>query len=369
MGGSPEVAPVSALFADVVGQPRAVASLRAAARQPVHAYLFRGPAGSGKHAAARAFGAALLCPQGGCGTCGSCQSALAGTHPDLVSIERRGPAVGIEEARQLIGLAHRRPYSGSRQVLVVGDVHLATRSAPALLKTIEEPPGATVFVLLAYDVPPELATVASRCVEVPFLPVPTAAMVSWLTARGLPSAQAELVAEGSGGNLDRARLLVEDPSYAARIEAWRSVPAQLDGYGATASAVARSLIGAAEDALGPLRARHADEMRELAAQAEATGERGVPGRREVTDRHRREERRWRTDELRVGLGVLARTYRDKLVQAFSAPEEARGHARLTGYEDAISLVTKSAASLVRNPNETLLLEALLVRLGRIGEPM
>ncbi|HEY5246069.1 MAG TPA: hypothetical protein VIJ60_10410, partial [Acidimicrobiales bacterium] len=123
---------------------------------------------------------------------------------------------------------------------------------------------------------------------------------------------------------------------------------------------------AADAALGPLREAHADELQRLADQAEALGDRGVPGRKEVTDRHHREERRWRTDELRVGLGVLARAYRDRLADAVSTPvagavppDEGRG------YATAVGLVTETAAALERNPNETLLLEALLVRLGRL----
>ncbi len=80
-------------------------------------------------------------------------------------VERTGPAVGVDEARRLVGLSQHRPFESTRQVLVVGDVHLAIRSAPALLKTLEEPPPSTVFVLIADDVPPELVTVASRCVD------------------------------------------------------------------------------------------------------------------------------------------------------------------------------------------------------------
>jgi DNA polymerase-3 subunit delta' len=363
--------PAPDLFGEVVGQPAAVATLRAAARNPVHAYLFCGPPGSGARAAARAFAAALLCPDGGCGACDTCRQALAGTHPDLVTVERTGASVGVEEARKLVGLAQRRPFVAARQVLVVADVHLATRSAPALLKTVEEPPPSTVFVLLAEDVPPELVTVASRCVEVVFPPLPSAEIVRWLIGRGVEPDRAELVAEGAGGDLDRARLLAEDDGYAARLMLWRSVPSELDGHGATAGALARSLLEAAESALEPLRARHAEELRVLAADAEAMGERGLPGRKDVTDRQHREERRWRTDEIRTGLGVLARAYRDRLTDAVSgatrgshlggqAADEARG------YETAIGLITEAAAALRRNPNETLLLEALLVRLGNVG---
>ncbi len=71
----------------------------------------------------------------------------------------------------MVSLAQRRPLHAARQVIVVLDVHLAALRAPALLKTLEEPPGDTVFVLLADQVVPELVTVASRCVEVDFPPV------------------------------------------------------------------------------------------------------------------------------------------------------------------------------------------------------
>jgi DNA polymerase-3 subunit delta' len=369
--GAPAVRPAPELFDSVPGQEAAVAALRAAARRPVHAYLLCGPPGTGRRAGARAFAAALLCADGGCGHCDDCRRALSGTHPDLVVVERTGASLGVDEARLLIGLAQRTPFSAARQVLVVADVHLAARSAPALLKTIEEPPPTTVFVLLAEHVPPELATVASRCVRVDFPPLATGEVVRWLTWRGLDPARAALVADGAGGSLDRAMLLSADERYAARVEQWRSVPSRLDGHGATVGALARELLASADAALDPLRARHAEELRELEAAADAAGERGVPGRRELLDRQHREERRWRTEEIRTGLAVLARAYRDRLADGVAgagpaAQDRGPGDA-LKEYEAAVDLVTATAASLHHNPNETLLLESLLVRLGRLGD--
>ncbi len=369
-GGRPGVAEGPGLpedpgvFAEVVGQPDAVAVLRAAARRPVHAYLFHGP-GSGARVAARCFAAALLCPDGGCGACEHCRRALAGSHPDLVVVERTGAALGVDEARRLTTLAQRRPLEAARQVLVVADVHLAGRSAPALLKTVEEPPPSTVFVLLAEDVPRDLVTVASRCVEVRFPPLGTGTVAGWLAVQGVDPDRARAVAEGSGGDLDRARLLAGDPGYAARLELWRSVPARLDGSGAVAGELARSLLEATEAALGPLRAVHAAELERLDEEATSLGERGVPGRKAVTDRHHREERRWRTDELRHGLGVMARAYRERVADSVRPTAGADPMAE-QGFEAAVALISDAAASFTRNPNETLLLESLLVRLGSAG---
>src|SRR3954465_12522657 len=113
------------LFADVVGQDRAVAELRAAAAKPVHAYLLVGPPGTGKRAAARSFAAALLCPSGGDGTCDSCRRAVGGVHPDVVVKERQGARISIEDARDIVRLATRSPVEGNRKVVVLDEFHLA----------------------------------------------------------------------------------------------------------------------------------------------------------------------------------------------------------------------------------------------------
>ncbi|MGH9098690.1 MAG: hypothetical protein ACRDV8_00460, partial [Acidimicrobiales bacterium] len=348
-------------------------SLRAAVRSPVHAYLFVGQPGSGPRAAALGFAAALLCPDGGCGACDSCRRALGRSHPDLVMVARTGAAIDVDDARRLGALALRRPLEAARQVLVVGDMHLAERAAPALLKTLEEPPATTVFVLLADDVPPDLATIASRCVEVPFPPVGTEAIAAWLAGRGTDPGRAHLVAQAAGGDVERARLCAEDPGFVDRLGMWRSIPSRLDGHGAVAGALAREVLAATDRALAPLRAEHQQELAALEADAKAAGERGIPGRRDVVDRQHREERRWRTEELRNGLGILARTYRDRLVESVAAqaappteharamrPDEAKGDER------AVSFVSDAASALRRNAQETLLLEALFVRLGRLG---
>jgi DNA polymerase-3 subunit delta' len=358
---SPDTPPVALLFDQVVGQDPAVETLRAAARHPVHAYLFLGANGSGVRPAAHAFAAALLCPTGGCGVCDTCRRALAGTHPDLVVMERTGAALGIDDARRLAQLAQRRPFEAHRQVLVVADVHLAIRSAPALLKTVEEPPPATVFVLLCETVPPELVTVSSRCALVRFPPIASRLIEQWLIGRGVDPDRAGVVAEGCGGDLDRARLLSEDDGYVARHDLWRSVPGRLTGEGSVVAALTRDLLAAAEAAVAPMRDRNTDEMARLEAESQSLRERSVPGRRDVLDRHHREERRWRTDEIRAGLGVLARAYRDRLVHSVASADG--DPAEIERCRRATDAITAAALSLERNPNESLLLESLLVRLG------
>ncbi len=194
------------VFEAVVGQDRAVAQLRAAARAPVHAYLLTGPPGAGKRDAARAFAAALLCSEGGCGECDVCVRVAAEVHPDLVVVERQGPYITVAQAREIQRLAFRTPNERSRKVLVLSDFHLVREAAGTLLKVVEEPPASTVFVVLAEHVPPELVTIASRCVRIELVALGRDDLVAALAVEGVDPGTAAEVAEAAGGRLDRARL-------------------------------------------------------------------------------------------------------------------------------------------------------------------
>jgi DNA polymerase-3 subunit delta' len=265
--------------------------------------------------------------------------------------------------RQVVSLAQRRPLAARRQVIVVLEMHLVLERAPVLLKTLEEPPGDTVFLLLADEVTPDLTTIASRSVVVPFPPVPRDVVARWLTDEGVPSEVAAVVAESSGGNVERARVMLDDPDVAARVALWASVPEELGTAGMTVASLTRRVLESSERAVEPLREAHARETETLAQAAKEMGERGLPGRKEILEQHQREERRFRTDALRAGLGVLARTYRTRLTQAISGTRAfAVGDQEVRASAAAIGLITDAAESLPRNPNEALLLQSLFLRL-------
>jgi len=345
------------LFDAVIGQDAAVARLMAGVPAPVHAYLLAGPPGSGKREAARAFAAALLCPSGGDGTCRDCRLALAGEHPDVREIERTAAAISIEQARDITTMASRTPVEGNRKVLILHEFHLVRDdAAAALLKTIEEPPASTVFLILADDVPPELVTIASRCSRIDFRPVPHDLVVAALVGDGAEPDAAALVAEVAGGDLDRARLLAADPGLAARRDAFHRLPTQLDGHGATVMAATDELLGLIDGAAQPLKERHATEAAELDRRTAQFGERRGD-RKDVEDRHKRELRRHRTDELKSGLVALAGAYRDRLAEG-TLPDPTSGVA-------AVRMIHEVIEALDRNPNERLVLESLLLRLPPI----
>src|SRR5260370_34476626 len=201
---------MTVLYQEVVGQDRAVAALQAAAGRHVHAYLLVGPPGTGRLAAARSFAASLLCPNGGehpaddAEDCDVCGRVLAETHPDVTVVEREGPAIASDMARQIIRLAARSPVEGEHKVLILLDFHLVKEAGPALLKTIEEPSPSTVFVILAEYVPPELVTIASRCARIDFAPLTPAQVADALPAGGVPPDRVDELAAAAGGRLDRA---------------------------------------------------------------------------------------------------------------------------------------------------------------------
>jgi DNA polymerase-3 subunit delta' len=341
------------LYGAVVGQERAIAQLQAAARAPVHAYLFVGPPGSAKRPAAYAFAASLLCADGGCGACRACTLALAAHHPDLVVVERTGPYITVEQAREIVRQASLSPVEGGRKVLLLVDFHLVQNAAPILLKIIEEPPRDTVFIVLTEQVPPELVTIASRCVRIDFRALLRDEVVDVLVADGVDPARAAEVADAAGGRLDRARLLASDPEFEARRRAWRALPREVDGTGATVARLVDELTAVLDSAaVGPLEARHAAELAELAERVERYGERGA-GRRQMEERHKRERRRLRTDELRFGITTLQSGYRDAL---------AEGHGEMREWLAAVDRLHAAAEALVRNPSEQLLLQALLLDL-------
>ncbi len=343
---------------DVVGQDAAVGMLRGASGAgAVHAWLFLGPRGSGKRAAARAFAGDLLAfelDEAGEveGAARTRTLAAAEQHPDLVVVERAGASISAEQADDVVRRASRSATEGRRKVLVLDEFHLLQPNvAPKLLKTIEEPPDGTFFLVLADELPPELVTIASRCVRVDFAPLSTERIAGRLVAEGIAPERAAEAAAFAGGDLDRARLLATDDRLALRVAAWRDVPRRLDGTGATASVLVAELRAAIDDAEAPLRARHEIEVTELADRVERYGQRGS-GAADLDRRQKRESRRLRTDELRLGLAALAATYRDELVVA-ADPAPALG---------ALAALHDAGEALIRNPNEELLLLALALRL-------
>ena len=151
------------------GQQHIVQALRVAMSKGSvgHAYLFYGPAGTGKKKLAGSIAQALNClqfPEGPCETCLSCQKVVRRSHPDVHWIAPEGKAIRIEQVRQVIKAAALQPLEGRQQIFILDATQgLTPEAANSMLKTLEEPPASVIFILLAEKPGLLPATVVSRC--------------------------------------------------------------------------------------------------------------------------------------------------------------------------------------------------------------
>ena len=197
------------VFDQVFGQPQVREFLRASVRSGhvVHAYLFVGPAGSNKTQAAYALASALLCDQGGCSSCGTCERILRKTHPDVRYYAPEG-ANGylVDQIRGIVADTALAPIQASRKVYILDRVDMLSASAAnAFLKTLEEPPDDVVIILLGRTRESVLSTIVSRCSVVPFRHIPATEAAGIVSQRtGADRALARIAIEASGGSITRA---------------------------------------------------------------------------------------------------------------------------------------------------------------------
>jgi DNA polymerase III subunit delta' len=180
-------------------------------------------------------------------------------------------------------------------------------------------------------------------------------VVDQLVGEGVDPGRAAAAASAAAGDLGRARVLATDERLELRRRAWWELVDRLDGTGSAAVVAVDELLAMIDDALESLNARHEAELAALEERVKQLGERGA-GRKDLVDRHRREQRRYRTDEIRYGLAVLAGRYREQLLVS----------ARPAQVIEALDAIQELSEELIRNPNERLQLQALALRLGAAG---
>ena len=294
-----------------------------------HAWLLTGPPGSGRSTAARAFAAALQCELGGCGRCPACRTALAGTHADVELVSTALLSHGVKDMRALVLRAARHPAGGRWQVILLEDAdRLTEQAANALLKSIEEPPARTVWLLCAPTVEDVLATLRSRC-RVLSLRTPSSTAVAEVLVRrdGVDPAMAAFAARAAQGHIGRARRLARDEQARLRRAAALRLPTMLGGLSSCLEAAAGLVEAAVEEAkqtAAELDAREGEELRR--ALGAGTPGRGLPpgagGQLKELERSQKTRaKRVQRDALDRALVDLASYYRDVLCLQLGAPGE------------------------------------------------
>ncbi|MBK9031750.1 MAG: DNA polymerase III subunit delta' [Myxococcales bacterium] len=215
-------------FADLTAQPRAVAIIRGALQRDRlhHALLLSGPTGAGKRDLALALASALNCdtaPGEGCGVCATCERIAAGVHPDVITLAREGAAqiIPIETVRRdVVAAVGLPPHEARERVFIVDEATaLPPAAANALLKTLEEPPARTRFVLATTAPDQLLPTIRSRCQRIALAALDVSARRA-AGDDGVATAAEALVAaidRGPGAAIRVAQKISEDKLDAAAV--------------------------------------------------------------------------------------------------------------------------------------------------------
>lgn len=332
-----------------------------------HAYLFLGAPGSGKLDAAWALAQALLCEDGGCGTCDACGRVARHTHPD-VHLFTPESATGylIAQIRGLLEDVALAPIRATSKVYIVDRAEqLRANSANALLKTLEEPPAGVTFILLGTSADAILPTIVSRCQCVPFR-----------LLSGEESAQA--VQRACGTSLERCRVAVAiagSPSRAVaflksaeRQEARRAMVRAIDALG---SADEADILAAAKELMVSVRAPLAEVKSTQKAVLEHNADYLSRGAlKQLEDRNKRELSARERSGIMEALASARTLLRDALLaseQAGSLVNEdvadvvARiaDRASTAGITRALDAVARAESRIARNVTPQLAIEAML----------
>ncbi|MEY4741824.1 MAG: hypothetical protein RL672_574 [Actinomycetota bacterium] len=230
---------ISGVWAEMLGQDEAVAQLQQAVagrdKGVHHAWLMTGPPGSGRSNLAHAFARALLCSNGGCGTCHSCVLAEAGTHPDISVLATDKIIIGIDEVRKMVADSQLGSSMSRFKIMIVEDAdRMVERSSNVLLKALEEPPAGTIWLLCAPSEADMLPTIRSRVRRVA-LKMPAVSEVARLLIErdGVDPKIASQVAAESQSHIGMARRLAT--SNEARSRRRESLVAALHITGVTSA--------------------------------------------------------------------------------------------------------------------------------------
>lgn len=376
------VAPSPAFAQALEGHPHARLVLGAAlADKPSHAYLFHGPAGTGKAAAARAFAAELLA-QGESDPDAARVRAMHGAHPDLTWVEPSGVHVmRVEDIEEpVVAAATHTPFESRRRVFVLERADtMNDEVANRLLKTLEEPAHYVHLILLTDQLGQVIETVVSRCQLVRFDPLPRKQIAERLEASGVDARRADAASRLALGDGRRAEFLASEEGLALRADVEALVRSALADADGTAEPW-RALLARAEEARDQAE-RDIEVKKQARLELEPKDRERRALEKEFEETAKRAGRRARTHVLELGLELATLAFRDLVcvaegahdavlatdrIETLASAAQARDPRRL---RQAAELCEETRQSLQLNVMEDLALTSLSLRLRRlVGSP-
>ncbi len=374
------------VFRDVVSQPEAVTELlREITKESAvhHAWLFTGPPGSGRSEMAFAFSAALVCEQGGCGVCNSCEMVRVGNHPDVQVLNTERVQISIDEVSEFIDKSLQMPAVAKYRIMIIEDAdRMSDRTSNLLLKSLEEPPKGTIWMLCAPSEADLLATIRSRVRRI-MLKVPSVEEVAQLLMEkyGVEERLALVSAAQAQSHVGMARRLATNSAARdRRKQALTTVLAITDIPSAMDASV--TLLRLAESDGAQLTAEIDEQERQelMARLGISEGSKLTPSSRsqlkKLEDAQKRRATRSKRDGLDRIFVDLMGLYRDVLTiqlgsnQGLINPDlenEIRGLARDISQAQAIHAIEKIQQvryRIERNVRDSLLMDSLAVSLRR-----
>ncbi len=394
-----------AVWDRLIGQEAAVAALQAAAlegqesatnleasRQALsHAWLFTGPAGSGRSTAARALAAALQCTGWdgdvpgsvpGCGECKACRTVLGGTHPD-VSVKTTDKVIfKKDDVRSWVQEAYDSPISGAWRIMIVEDAdRMSEEASNVLLKSIEEPADRTIWMLCAPSAADLLPTIQSRCRSLNLRTPPAQVVADYLVdAEGVGEDAALRAATLAQSHVGVARAMLRDPDLREQRKALFTMPLQARSVSGAVVVAHRMEQRATQIAKERTERVNEQERADLLASIGVREGEAVPRQlrglvRDLEDDQKRRGTRALADALDLALVDLTGFYRDILATQLGAGErvvnvdlvpEIQERAASSSPQEVLAAV--DAVALARERLQTnmavkLVLEALIISLA------
>ena len=213
-------------FADIAGHGQIIEVFRRSVRsgKVSHSYIFEGIPGCGRRTTALALIQALFCTtieDDACGVCVSCRKVSGGNHADIHMVEPLPDKrdIAIDQLREIQRELHLRPYEATRKACILEPAErMSVNAANSLLKTLEEPPGNALIILLSENADMLLPTIRSRCQLIRFSPLSPENIRRLLENSGVDQATAELRSSLSEGSMQRA-LELDDSRISSRRDA------------------------------------------------------------------------------------------------------------------------------------------------------